>query len=234
MRRAIYNIVAYWTRTAVLATGLTGLTACAVDQAHAQEKKQESTPQKNPQPPLDTPTEKQLEKGRALLEKIAFISANIPLTNAVSVMNFLGFTEFKEFEFPTYKRIYPKGKGTRQATVQELSDTGFLYITADPWAKEPNGLEYAALNATLNTKVACITVHDLYQLLPSDGEVFIKEIVDVHPVARPPRLNNIGNMNYKILQGSKAPKVTIGLTFEYQLCAARFSLSTVTNSQGDK
>jgi hypothetical protein len=96
-----------------LATGLAGA-------------QQEPPSPPNTLPPLPPPTAAQLERGRELLDKIAYVAAKVPLTDAAAVLAVFGFTDLHTTEYPTYTGVKPKGKSGGGSQPQDLVGTGWL------------------------------------------------------------------------------------------------------------
>jgi hypothetical protein len=90
-------------------------------------------------PPLPLPTAAQLERGRALLEKIGYVVANVPLTDAAAVLAVFGFTDLFTKEYPTYIGVGPKGKSGGFSQPRDLVGTGWAAIEVRPRIEKPTG-----------------------------------------------------------------------------------------------
>jgi hypothetical protein len=177
-------------------------------------------------PPLPPPTEEQLQRGRELLEKIVYVIANVPLTDAAAVLKVFGFTNLHSATFPTYMWVGPKGKGNDFAQPAEMSGTGFSYIEVQPWVKSPSHAVTARLSADILPEELCISIDDVRQTFePITSRVSIRRILDVHSMERPVPLHGIGMLSFAPLSNPTRTQASISFVFEYQTCVKEFNLA---------
>lgn len=208
-----------------LSTALTGWAVAAVCLA------QPAPPmQREPDevlPPLPAPTESQLQRGRELLDKIAHVIADVPLTDAEAVLKVFGFTELYTWTYPTYVMKVPKGKGGGPARSEDLIGTGFTDISVAPWVSDTQDDKKAVFSAGINTKEACISIDEVRHLFSGQAQarITISRITDIHPVARPPRLNKVGHISFRPIQTALGLVGRATFTFDYQVCLKSFGFS---------
>ena len=181
-------------------------------------------------PPLPPPTEEQLQRGRELLDKIVYVIANVPLTDATAVLRVFGFTNLHAATFPTYIWVGPKGKDDDFAQTAEMVGTGFSYIEVQPWVKSPSHTVIARLSADLLPEELCISIDDVRQTFgPITSRVSIRRIVDIHSVERPVPLHGIGMLSFAPLSNPARTQASISFVFEYQTCVKEFHLAYRSN-----
>lgn len=185
-------------------------------------------------PPLPAPTEQHLQRGRELLEKIAHVIADVPLTDAEAVLKLFGFTDLYTWTHPTYVRKGPKAKDGAWARPEELVGTGFLVISVDPWINDPRDDTVGAFHARFNTQEACIPIDDVRRRFSAQAQARMttSRITDIHPVARPPRLHKVGYMSFRPLQTPLGLNGSATFSFDYQVCATDFGFA-YRNSLGE-
>jgi hypothetical protein len=177
-------------------------------------------------PPLPPPTEEQLQRGRELLDKIAYVIANVPLTDAEAVLKVFGFTELSIKEYPTHADVGPKGTTSQFSRIEELAGTGFSYIRVQPWVNDPRIPVTSWLNATLVTKEVCIPIDDVRRIFgPITSRTNSSRIVDIHRIERPTPLHGVGNLSFSPLKNPLDREAGIVFGFEYQTCATDFSFN---------
>lgn len=181
-------------------------------------------------PPLPPPTEQQLKRGRELLDKIVYVIANVPLTDAADVLKVFGFADLRAVEHPTYVWVGPKGKGDHFAQPAEMVGMGFSHIEVQPWVRSLNHPVIARFSATLATKEACIPIDDVRRIfwsITSRGNS--SRIVDIHRIERPTPLHGVGNLSFSSLQNPVGLEAGIAFGFEYQTCARDFTFNYRSN-----
>lgn len=174
-------------------------------------------------PPLPIPTEEQLQKGRALLEKIAFVMENIPLTDEVAVMKEFGFIDLYSRDYPTHRDVGPKGKGGWNTVPAELAGTGFASIRLQPWVKSPRVNRTAMLGGRIAVDEVCISLNDVkrkFSLLAN--KTVVTPVIYSHPVPEPKPLNDVPSLSFEGLPSKFAPISGASFTFENQTCATYF------------
>ncbi|ACV35212.1 hypothetical protein CAP2UW1_1915 [Candidatus Accumulibacter phosphatis] len=133
-------------RWAVYALAVTAL-SLATGLAGAQ---QEPPSPPNTLPPLPPPTAAQLERGRELLDKIAYVAAKVPLTDAAAVLAVFGFTDLHTREYPTYTGVQPKGQDGGGSQPKDLVGTGLADIEVRPRIRWPTGRTGALFDGRLS------------------------------------------------------------------------------------
>ena len=174
-------------------------------------------------PPLPIPTEERLQKGRALLEKIAFVMENIPLTDEVAVMKEFGFIDLYTRDFSDHRNVGPRGKNGTTMLPAELAGTGFASIGLQPWVKSPRINRSALLDGRFAVDEACVSLNDVKRKFsPLAKKTSVEPVIYSHPVAEPNRLNDIPRLLFEGLPSKFAPISLASFTFEYQTCANAF------------
>lgn len=181
-------------------------------------------------PPLPIPTEEQLQKGRDLLEKIAYVMQNIPLTDEVAVMKEFGFIDLYTRDYPTHRDVGPKGKGGWNTLPAELAGTGFAYIELNPWVRSPRINRSAMLSAGFAAEEACITLEDVKRkFTPLAKKTSVELVIYSHPYPEPKRLNDVPSLSFQGLPSKFSAISSAAFTFEYQTCAKRFGFIYQSN-----
>jgi hypothetical protein len=220
-------------KVAMLAAVLWGMAACAApkgEQAAPAPTALSPLPppiyQPGELPPLPPPTEEQLQRGRELLDKIVYVIANVPLTDAAAVLKVFGFTELSIKEYATHADVGPKGKASQFARTEELAGTGFSYIRAQPWINDPSTNSTSWLSATVVPEEICVSIDEVRRVLgPISSSMRSSRIVDVHPIERPTPLHGSGHLGFLRLKNPRELEAGITFTFEYQTCARNFNFS---------
>jgi hypothetical protein len=177
-------------------------------------------------PPLPPPTEEQLQRGRELLDKIVYVVANVPLTDAAAVLKVFGFTELNTVEYPTHADVGPQGKTSQFARSEELAGTGFSDIRIQPWIDDPRIKITSWLNATVVTEELCISINDVRQLFDSvTAHMNMRRIVETHPSKKPVPLHGIGVLSFSPLVHPTGKQASISFVFEYQTCVKEFNFA---------
>lgn len=171
-------------------------------------------------PPLPIPTDDQLRNGRALLERLAFVLVNIPITDAAAVLHGLGFSELGTEEYPNYTLFYPKSSNSGGNIP---IGNGFFSVSVQP--REKGGT--ASINGRFADD-ACVSVEDVKSMIgPLGRRSSISLVRDVHPVDRPKPLNSVGYLSIHQLRNVVQQEATGSFTFAYQACAEDFGFSFV-------
>jgi hypothetical protein len=177
-------------------------------------------------PPLPPPTEEQLQRGRELLEKLVYVIANVPLTDAAAVLKVFGFTNLHAATFPTYTWVGPKGKDDDFAQPAETIGTGFSHVEVQPWVKDPNHTITARLSATLVSNKFCISIDDVRRVFGAiTSRVSVDRVVDIHSIQRSKPLHGAGFLNFSPLKNPLELEASITFRFEYQTCAKNFNFA---------
>lgn len=175
-------------------------------------------------PPRPPPTEAQLQRGRELLEKIAYVIQNVPITDAPAVLKVFGFNESVQQEYPTNVYVVPKGP-TEDASA-DMQGSGFEDLSVNPWIGNPRHTIVAWLSGRIARSEACLTVADVRRVLePISASVASERILDIHPIQRPPPLNDIGHLFFTQVRTPFSPLAGASFLFEYQACAQRFGFT---------
>ena len=179
--------------------------------------------QQDPLPPLPLPTEAQLQRGRELLDKIAYVITSVPLSDAPAVLKVFGFTELNRKEYPDHAWVGVKGHVGGFAQMQELAGTGLSDIVVQPWIDDPHFNLVARLFASFTRSETCVTMADTRRVLEPIASTITNELIrDIHPKQRPEPLHEIGGLTFSGLQTPFNPAAGITFTFEYQTCARSF------------
>jgi hypothetical protein len=178
-------------------------------------------------PPLPTPTEAQLQRGRELLDKIIYVIDNVPLTDAAAVLKVFGFTELITREQPTYTYVQPRASNGRQMLPADLVGTGWESIQADP-VRTPS--QYSSVMASFEGDFSldetCVKIDEVRQKFAARASKTTSRHMNyLHPNPRPPQQHDIGHLGFTLRENSFAERTGILFTFEYQLCAKSFSFS---------
>ena len=182
--------------------------------------------QQEPDPPLPLPTEAQLQRGRELLDKIAYVITSVPLSDAPAVLKVFGFTELNRKEYPDHAWVGVKGKVFVFAQPDELAGTGFSHIVVQPWIDNPRHDVIARFFANFALSETCVTMDDARRVLePLSTTVTSKPMRYIHPVQRPKPLHETGGLAFSGLRTPFNPAAGITFTFEYQTCAQRFGFA---------
>lgn len=183
-------------------------------------------------PPLPLPTAAQLERGRALLEKIGYVATRVPLTDAAAVLAVFGFTDLYTTEYPTYTGVRPKGKGGTGSQPQDLVGTGLAAIEVRSRVQWLTGRTGALFHGRLSLDETCISIDMVRETFtPLASKVESLHIVDIHPVLRPKPLHSTGRLVFSPRQHPFSEKSLISFRFEYQNCAETFTLSQTNSSE---
>jgi len=183
-------------------------------------------------PPLPPPTAAQLERGRELLDKIAYVAAKVPLTDAAAVLAVFGFTDLFTKEYPTYTGVQPKGKGGGGSQPQDLVGTGLAAIDVRPRIQRPTRRTEAVFAGRLSLEETCISIDMVRETFtPMASKVESLHIFDIHPVLRPKPLHSTGHLVFFPKQHPFSEKSLISFRFEYQTCAETFTLSQTRSSE---
>jgi hypothetical protein len=177
-------------------------------------------------PPLPTPTEEQLQRGRELLDKIVYVVANVPLTDAAAVLKVFGFTEMSIKEYSTRADVGPKGKASQFARTEELAGTGFSYIRVQPWIMDPSTNSTSWLSVTIVPEEVCVSIDEVRRVFgPISSSVRSSRIVDIHQIERPTPLHGSGHLGFLFLKNPLELGADITFRFEYQTCAKNFNFA---------
>lgn len=177
-------------------------------------------------PPLPLPTAAQLERGRALLDKIGYVVANVPLTDAAAVLAVFGFTDLFTKEYPTYIGVGPKGKSGGFSQPRDLVGTGWAAIEVRPRIEKPTGKRYALFFGRLSLDETCISIDMVREFVaPLASQVESAHILDIHPVLRPKALHTTGHLSARLTRHPFSAVAGLYFRFEYQTCATDFSFS---------
>ena len=177
-------------------------------------------------PPLPLPTAAQLERGRDLLDKIGYVVANVPLTDAAAVLAVFGFTDLFTKEYPTYIGVGPKGKSGGFSQPRDLVGTGLAGIEVRPRAEKPTGGWYGGLYGRLSLDETCISIDMVREFLaPLASQIESARIVDIHPVLRPKALHTTGRLSARLTRHPFSAVARLNFRFDYQTCATHFSFS---------
>lgn len=177
-------------------------------------------------PPLPLPTAAQLERGRDLLDKIGYVVAKVPLTDAAAVLAVFGFTDLFTKEYPTYIGVGPKGKSGGFSQPRDLVGTGLAGIEVRRRIEKPTGGMYASLFGRLSLDETCISIDMVREFLaPLASQVESAHILDIHPVLRPKALHTTGHLSARLTRHPFSAMAGLLFRFEYQTCATRFTFS---------
>jgi len=171
-------------------------------------------------PPLPIPTDEQLRNGRSLLERLAYVLTKMPMTDAVAVLNSLGFSELGSEDYPNYTIVYPKRHDPRIPI-----GNGFFSVDVQP--REKGGT--ASINGRFSDDV-CVSVEDVKKMMGPLGEKISTSLLrDVHPVDRPKPLNSVGYFSIYGMRNLHRQEANGTFAFDYQTCAIDFGFSFVIN-----
>ena len=175
-------------------------------------------------PALPLPTEAQLQRGRELLDKIAYVIDTVPLTNAEAVLKVFGFTELITREQTTYTYVQPRAKNGGQVLPADLVGTGWTQIQVDPVR---TSTQYSSVfSGRFSSNETCIHIDEVRQRFASRAlETTSSHMRYLHPNPRPPMQHNIGHLVFFLGENLFAKRAAITFTFEYQWCAKSFSFS---------
>ncbi|MBL8416317.1 MAG: hypothetical protein JNM42_17950 [Propionivibrio sp.] len=183
--------------------------------------------QQEPDPPLPMPTEAQLQRGRELLDKIAYVITSVSLSDAPAVLKVFGFTELKQVEYPDHVWVRPKGKVFKFAQPDELAGTGFTAISVQPRIENPRpGAVVARFSARFALSETCVTMDDARRVLePIATTITSEPIIVLDSGPRPKPLHETGGLTFSGLRTPFYPASGITFTFEYQTCAQSFGFA---------
>lgn len=184
-------------------------------------------------PPLPLPTEQQLKRGRELLDKIVYVIANVPLTDAAAVLKVFGFTELSIKEYPTHADVGPKGKTSQFARIEELAGTGLSYIRVQPWVNDPRIAVTSWLSGTVVPNEACISIDEVSRVLgPITLGMHSGRTVVTDPVQRPKPLHGAGSLSFLSPKNPLSKDASVTFGFEYQSCATNFGFTYRNTDMG--
>ncbi len=165
-----------WAVYALAAAALSLATGSA-----AAQQEQPSPP--NTLPPLPPPTAAQLERGRERLDKIAYVAAKVPLTDAAAVLAVFGFTDLHTREYPTYTAVGPRRKSGGFSQPQDLVRTGLADIEVHPRRQRPTGRPEVLFDGRLSLDETCVSIDMVRELFaPLASQVKSEDVLSIHPV----------------------------------------------------
>ncbi len=165
-----------WAVYALAAAALSLATGSAAAQ-------QEPPSPPNTLPPLPPPTAAQLERGRELLDKIAYVAAKVPLTDAAAVLAVFGFTDLHTREYPTYTAVGPRRKSGGFSQPQDLVRTGLADIEVHPRRQRPTGRPEVLFDGRLSLDETCVSIDMVRELFaPLASQVKSEDVLSIHPV----------------------------------------------------
>jgi len=182
--------------------------------------------QQEPDPPLPLPTEAQLQRGRELLDKIAYVITSVPLSDAPAVLRVFGFTELNRKEYSDHAWVGVKGKVFDFAQPDELAGTGLTNIVVQPWIDNPRHDVVARFSARFALSETCVTMDDARRVLePIATTITSEPIIVLDSGPRPKPLHETGGLTFSGLRTPFYPASGITFTFEYQTCAQSFGFA---------
>lgn len=171
-------------------------------------------------PALPLPTDEQLKKGRELLDKIAYVITNIPLTDPDAVLEFFGFTDLRKYQYPDHIDVVPKGKSGGYKSIAEMVGTGFEHISVQPWINSSFDRTLAHLSARISTKENCVSIDDVRRVFGALSlNTSNNRPMTAHAVQRPKPLHGIGNLSFYPLKNPTEYRAGMTFSFDYQTCA---------------
>lgn len=175
-------------------------------------------------PPLPIPTAEQLQKGRDLLEKIAYVMENIPLTDEVAVMKAFGFVDLYTRDYPTNRYVQPVRKNGGNTLPAELAGAGLENISMNPWVRSPSVKWTAVLSGRFAIQDVCVSIDDVKRRFDSlSKKIRVEPVIKSHPIPEPKRLNDVPSLVFEGLPSNFSPFSKVSFAFEYQTCADRFT-----------
>jgi hypothetical protein len=177
--------------------------------------------------PLPAPTEKMLRRGDGVLGKIAFVGKNISLTQFQLVLAEFGFNEITSTAYPTTLLSQPRGPKGTIAKAEDLRGSGFTEISVNPWI-DSSGVDFSArLSGKFDIETVCVSVDAVRKQFGSSAREISSLVVDIHPVLRPPSVNDIGHLLFKSAPAPGVATASVSFTFDYQACAKSFSYAYI-------
>ena len=181
-------------------------------------------------PPLPEPTTEQLQRGKELLDKIAYVVKHVPLSDEVAVMKIFGFTDLNSRNYATHRDVGPRGKEGDFPLPDELILTDFTYIEVQPWINSTNHQIKARLSASFLIDKTCISLVDVTQIFSGISKnKRLSPTIYAHPVDRRKRVTNVDNLTFTGLQSHADQPSLINFRFEHQTCANSVSFAYLTN-----
>lgn len=185
-------------------------------------------------PPIPSPTESQLMKGRMLLGKIMQVIATIPLSKPSTVFRVFGVDQ---------PGIFPKGYRSSDLTAIQLtayedvskhllSLQGIREITATyPFDKNTSA---DTLGIYFLSDVACVSIDDVRNMFwPISSSVTNPALLGgftVHPNAVPDRLHEYNSMKMDIRSAHEVYSISLSFSFQYQVCAMSAGISNIVSN----
>lgn len=174
-----------------------------------------------------------LYSGRSLLEKIGYLSKNIPLTNPGEAMGYLGFHETKTSVFPTNTRITPVRKNGDNLTSEELLGSGITSIAILPVINDPRTKRFARLDIVFNPAEACVHIDDVQSMFSGAKTKIISPSWASDPKPQPPRAHDIGALTFSPIQTPLGLIGSITFSFRYQPCAESVGIGYIESKEPD-
>jgi hypothetical protein len=175
-------------------------------------------------PPL--PTTAQLKKGRELIDKIAHVINNVPLTDGVAVMRQMGFENLLVKKFPDHISITANGKSSN---IKNPSISVSVVIE-DPWSvpsfEDPNHFSKARFTANIKNDLACIQIEDVISKFGTTYKESIKPL-RVHNAEELKKSQALYGLWYEKIPTPKGNIGGVNLVYEYQKCAKSFAIHYV-------
>lgn len=170
-------------------------------------------------PPLPPPTEEQLKRGQAMLDKLAHVIENVSLQNAAAVLAEFGFSEYTTTILPTYIWVYPKSASSERAGPAEYAGTGLISISIDPLIKKENEKRFASMQANFDLEILCITPEDVYRKYGDGPHATVGFVMTPRSVRPRKQVNRIGYLRFAPIAVPTNAVGQVGFTFDYQHCA---------------
>ena len=185
-------------------------------------------------PVLPPPTEAQLQKGRAILEKMLHIVKSVPLSKPSEVFRVFGVDQpdmypdrFRNGDFVLIQiNAYgEKNRGT-------LREQGLLSLSADYHFDKTLRPDSLALGFT--SELACVSIDDVHKLfLPISSRVDNPKrtptlrIDDFTPTPAP--MHEYKSMSIEIADSIAPYQTRVGFRFDHQICAEAASIINTYN-----
>ncbi len=206
---------------------------CGTSFAQQPAKSDQQVRQSVERPPLPPPSEEQVRRGRELIDKIAYVVAKVPLTDALAVLKVFGFSDIGFSEYPTYVRAAPKNKDGGYALPEALSGTGLLSINVVPLILDEKSDSSARLSMRFAVPEACVLLDDVRKIFaPKSQKISTLPVFYIDDMRLHKRSSDVGYLDFYFLDTPLGKNGTAEVMFDYEVCAKDFVF--VYEKVGDK
>lgn len=186
-------------------------------------------------PPLPPPTDEQLQKGRALLDKILYIVKNVPMSKPSAVFRVFGSDQVG---------VYPRKDPKKSPDLTHVGITSYDKAIREKWKEigirsveilypfdKTTDMDHLYLSFIPDE--ACVSYHDVRRLFwPISTRVsnpILGGGISTQPMRTPPPVHEYRAMVIELERIVPEHQTLLHFSFDYQTCAVAAGVENVLN-----